>query len=72
MSTAPRNELLEFHDFLATKISSGDEEMTPEEAVTEFREYQAELERFLAESRASMLDAERGITFPLDVEDLKK
>jgi hypothetical protein len=57
-----------FYQFLGRRLHGGDEDLTPEQSVREFRLYQDELARFLRETEPAVAQSERGETRPLDVD----
>ena len=64
MSTElPQNEIRLFHAYLGRRLESGEASVSPEQSVKEFREYCAEVERFIAETQASIAS---GPAKPLD------
>lgn len=65
-----QTETESFRDFLNQGIDNGLKNLSPEEAVKEFRAYQNQLERFVAETQTSIDDG----TAPteLDVDALKE
>ena len=66
----PQNEICAFYDFLGRRIENTSGSLSPEESVQEFRLYQEELNRFVAETRPAIEQSERGESQPLDVDAL--
>lgn len=68
---ATKEELERFHRFVTKRLHNGVASMSLEESLAEFRAYEQEAARFRAELQASIDEAQRGETGPLDVERLK-
>lgn len=64
------NDFLAFRDFVGTLADSGHADLTPEQSVSAFRDYQRQLSEFQAGNREAMEQSERGESKPLDVESL--
>lgn len=64
----PQNEIQAFCAFLERRLDSGDTGLTPEQSVSEFRTYQADLRRFLQESEPAYRQAENGEVGDLDID----
>lgn len=62
MSTATHSQLIEFRDFLNAKIAAGPADMSPEEALDEFRDQMTpqELEESVAAIRESLAEIQSG------------
>ena len=63
----PPSDIHSFYEFLGRRIEVGEQKLTPEESVKEFREYCREVERFIRETNESI---ESGQSKPLDHEAL--
>ena len=71
MSTnLPQADLGAFRRFLDVRCDHAEDELTPEQCVSEFRAYQEEVRQFLKQTQSSVEQAERGEARPLDVEAL--
>lgn len=64
------SDFLAFRDFVGTLVETGRSDLTPEQSVSAFRDYQQQLARFQKENRAAVEQSERGEAKTLDVEAL--
>jgi hypothetical protein len=65
------SEIQLFHQFLGERLEQFSHGVTPEEAVEEFRSYQAELERFRREVEPALQRSQRGESRPLDMKQIE-
>jgi hypothetical protein len=65
------SEIHNFHQFLGERLDEYSPGVTPEEAVEDFRSYQAELERCRREIEPALQRSQRGETRPFDVEQFE-
>ncbi|MBW3600205.1 MAG: hypothetical protein KY475_23395 [Planctomycetes bacterium] len=65
------SEIHLFHQFLGERLQNYSPGVTPEEAVEDFRSYQAELERCRREIEPALERSLRGETRPFDVEQFE-
>ncbi len=65
---ASANQIEAFYQYLGRRLDGGEQDLTPEQSVHEFRLYQEELERFLRETEPAVAQSQRGETRPLDVD----
>jgi hypothetical protein len=63
-------ELELFHDFLGKRIQTGARDLSIEESVNAFRQYQRELARFQPHLQEALTESERGDSRPLDPDDI--
>ena len=61
-----QDDIHAFFVFLERRIQIGGSELTTEQSVQEFRAYQEELQRFVAETEPAVEHSERGVSKPLD------
>ena len=71
MSTEPQNDLELFQQFLTAELQTGVTNITPEESVKAFRQYQSDLARFRRDIQPAIERFERGEGRELDYEALK-
>jgi hypothetical protein len=67
--SVPPSELARFHEFIGERLSQGDHELTPEEALNRFRSQlvdNAELAESVAALQRALGQADRGEGMPLD------
>ena len=69
--TTQGTELGQFHQFLETKLADGGKNLTLDEAVIAFREYQRAIQRLRAEIQPALEASLRGESQPFDAEALK-
>ena len=68
MSTGlPQNELHSFYEFIGRQLENGGSEMSAEQSLQEFREYQDQLQRFIKGTYESIAS---GPAKPLDKDEL--
>lgn len=70
MATVPESEMAAFYRFLGERIDRGASEMTVEESVDAFRDYQRDVARLRQHLAPSIEQAKRGESKPLDAEAL--
>ncbi len=66
----PQDEMRSFHEFLGRRLENDGTEITPEESVREFRIYQEELRRFIADTQPALEQSRQGESKPLDIDAL--
>jgi hypothetical protein len=66
----PRDEIVDFYNFLGQRLQDPERNLSPEASVREFRLYQQELQRFVDETQPAIAESERGESKPLDVDAL--
>jgi hypothetical protein len=71
MSTNQSDDLQEFHRFLGQQLKAG-ATVSPEEALSEFRERQSQLEVLRAKLQVALDESARGESAPIDVEAVKR
>ena len=72
MPTTLAEELSAFSRFVTDRLSDDESDLSLEESVHAYREYQEELARFNEGLMRSVAQAERGEAGPLDVEAVKQ
>jgi hypothetical protein len=71
MTTGPSADLQDFHRFLGQQLDAG-ATVSPEEALSDFRERQRQLDLLRAKLQVALDESARGESAPLDVEAVKR
>ncbi|MCE9555060.1 MAG: hypothetical protein K8T91_17045 [Planctomycetes bacterium] len=67
----PTGEVHAFYAYLGQRLQQGDQPLSPEESLRDFREYQRQLEDLRSKLAEAERSSQRGQSQPLDMDALK-